>query len=144
VGAGAQRLEDSAGPDGVADTLLDPVFHGDLMVELDCLQTIDLDEVDDVVGAAHHLAAVGGGFHRPALASESDDLLGQLMGHLQAQRVDVDQCKATAIQVGDEQDVHHQLTGEDSASRAHQSDSCHSRIPPPRISCLKPAEPCSI
>ena len=126
VGSGAQRLEDSAGADGVADTLFDPVFHGDLVVELDGLEAVDLDEVDDVVGAPHHLAPFRGGFHRPALAGEGDDLLGELMGHLQTHGVDVDQCEASAIQIGDQQDVHHQLPGEDCASRAHQCDFRHS------------------
>ena len=51
---------DAAGPDGVADRLLDAVALGDLEVVAHALEPAGRDADDDVVGAFERGALVGG------------------------------------------------------------------------------------
>src|SRR5581483_7894327 len=124
-GPGAQRLEDAARADRVADALVDAVLHWDVVVGADIAQTGDLDRVDDVVGAGQDVGAVRRRLDLPALARERDQLLGDVAREGQAGRVDVDQGECAALEAVDGEDVGDDLAGEDGAAGADHRDFWH-------------------
>src|SRR5262249_26425187 len=113
---------EAAGPDGVADALVDAVLEGDVVVEADAGQAADLDAVDDVIGAAEDLAALGRALDLPVGLSEGgDQLLDQPVHGGQPGAVDVHQGDGAALQPGNAQDVVDEAGGE-AAAGAHHRD----------------------
>ena len=95
--AGAERLEDSAGADGVADALIDAVSQGNLVVVLDVGQSGDLDGVHDKVAAFQQLPAVRRGGHVPGFPRNLDQLLGHAAGQIEPALVDIDQTEFAGV-----------------------------------------------
>ncbi len=118
---GAQRLEETARTDGVADALVDAVFERDVVVVAHALETADLDAVHDVVGALQHLGAVRRGDDLPLrlLAQLCHQLGDELTHGAQAREIDVHQRDDAPLVARNPQHVVDQTRGETRAGAQH-------------------------
>jgi hypothetical protein len=122
----AQRAEDPADAERVADRLAQPVAGGQLEVEHRRLVHADLDHVDGEVGAVERrppLRVGGDARPRPELLVEP---VRQRGGGLQPLGVDVVQRELEPAQVLVGEEVAEQLTGERGAARADEGHFGHS------------------
>ena len=124
-GRGAQRADDAADAERVADRLADAVAGRDLVVAHRRGVAADLDAVDHVVGAVERLAAVErGGDLRLRAERLGDSVREQLCG-LEPLRVDVVQRDLARGELGEREDVAEQVAGELDAARADERDLGH-------------------
>ena len=121
----AQRPEDAADAQGVADRLAQAVGGGDLEVEQGGRVAADLDHVDHVVGAVQRPAAVEMGLDARLGAEHAGRVAGHRLGDGQPVGVDVVKRDLAVAQLGEREDVSQQVLGELDASRTHEDDSWH-------------------
>jgi hypothetical protein len=98
---GAQGAEDPAGPQGIADALVDAVLERDLDIVADDLDVADQDHDDDIIGASQRLTAVCGRLYLGGEAALADDALCHAAGILEALRVDVHENEGALPQFGE-------------------------------------------
>ncbi len=125
---GAQRAEDAADAEGVADGLAQPVAGRDLEVGTGGLPHADLDDVDDEVRVGERRAPLGvggdpgpGAVAVPPGALVRDELGGAARG-VEPFGVDVVQGDVRAAQLGEGQQVGQEPLREHDAARADEGD----------------------
>ena len=122
---GAQRAEDPADSQGVADRLAQAVGGRDLEVEQGGRVAADLDHVDHVVGAVERAAAVEMGLDARLCAERRGGVAGHRLGDREPLGIDVVKRDLAVAQLGEREDVAQQVLGELDASRTHEDDSWH-------------------
>src|SRR6266480_7999122 len=94
---GAQRFEDSSWADGVANTLIDAIFHGNVKIVAYIGKTGDLNRVDDKITPCQQVAALGRGTHTPALPALGNQSFSKLVRQLQSAGINIYKCEASFI-----------------------------------------------
>ena len=113
---GAQRLENSARADGIADTLIHTILHRYIEVVAYIGETGDLNGVDDKIALRQQVATFGRSTYAPALPAAGNEAFSDLVCELQAARVDIHQRETSLIQSFDLQNVGHELASKHGAS----------------------------
>ena len=118
----AQRLEQPAGTDRVADALINAVAQRNLVVVTHVGEAGNLDRVDDEVAAGEHARTIGRRGDVPVATDPFREMLANSMGELEPLRVDVDEVDRSAAEIGCAHEVGHQLGRELGAPRADERD----------------------
>jgi hypothetical protein len=121
----AQRPEDPADADGVADGLPQPVPGGHLEVPDGRGVHAHLDGVDDVVGAVQRGPPVEAGGDLRGGAELLGGTAGDRLGRLQPLRVDVVQGERRLFELIEGQEVGEELPGEDHTAGTEERDHSH-------------------
>ena len=126
VGGGrAEKAEDTAGAERIANGLVEAIAAGDLDVEAVGVEAADLEGDDHVGGAVEGAAAVGGGFDTCREAVVGDELASGGGRALQPVGIDVHEGECAVAQLGKAEQVADQAKREDVAAGTDDRDLGH-------------------
>ncbi len=128
-GDGAQRAEDAARPQRIADALFDTKLARDVDVEFVGVEPALLKGRHDIVGAGHGFGAVGCRNDPGVELALVDHRLHDGARLPQATGIDVHERDRALLQRGRQQDVAAQIAGEDEAARPDKGDFWHELFP---------------